>query len=144
MKDYLTVACSAKMENIRCIRSVTRSFLKMRHVSDEELFDTELALNEAVANIIEHTYKYDASQKIVFTMYWDEENRRADFYLRDFGQKVEIDRVASRDLNQLEDHGLGVHIIQCLMDGMSFCPHQVNSGNLLRLHKSYHIVEASP
>jgi serine/threonine-protein kinase RsbW len=141
MKDYILFAFSAKMENIRCVRAVTRSFLKMRNVSDGEVFDTELALNEAVANIIEHTYQYDSGQKIVFTLYWDPQQNRGDFFLRDFGSKVEIEKIASRALDKLEDHGLGVHIIQNLMHGMHFENHTIKKGNLLHLYKNYNPID---
>jgi len=102
-------------------------------VFDKDIFDTELAVSEALANIIQHTYK-GAPKYIVMTAVWVEPDT-LEVLLRDFGPKVDVTKVKSRNLDDVRPGGLGVYIIKKIFDIMEF--KDVQGGNLLYLRKSF-------
>jgi len=125
----------AKVDNIRVVRSAIKVFLKLKKASDSEIFDTELAINEAVANVIEHTYNYREDEIIVIRLFWNQEERSCVFEIQDFGEPVKIEKIASRDLEDVKEHGLGVYLIKSIMDEIKF--KKAEKGNLLHLKKHF-------
>ncbi len=136
MKDCITLSFKAKKENVRIVRAVVRNFLVLKGVYEQDIFDSELAIDEAVANIIEHTYNYDESKVIIMTLVW--ENNEMEVILRDFGEKVDPGKVKPRDLNDIREGGLGVYIIKKIFDVMEW-KNIEGPGNLLYLRKKYQI-----
>lgn len=134
MEDIISLIFYSKSENIKIARSVIRAFLSQKSINEQDIFDTELAINEAIANIIEHTYKFDKNKIIKMTLRWIKPNK-IDIYLRDFGPKVDPSKVKPRPLDEIRPGGLGVHIIRKIFDKMEF--KDVNCGNLLILEKEY-------
>jgi len=138
LKEILTMSFHAKRENVRIVRAVVRNFLLLRGVFEQDIFDTELALDEAVANVIEHTYKYDESKIIILTLIW--KGDELEVLIRDFGPKVDPEKVKPRPLEELREGGLGVYIIQKIFDEMYW--KEINApGNLLYLRKTYRVPE---
>ncbi|QTA38746.1 ATP-binding protein [Thermosipho ferrireducens] len=131
--ETITLSFVGKSENIRIARSVIHNFLSFKGISEQDVFDTELAVNEAIANIIEHTYKFEPNY-IVMTCRW-EVSGVFEVLLRDFGPKVDPTKVRSRNLEDVRPGGLGVYIIKKIFDVMEF--REVDKGNLLYLRKSF-------
>ncbi len=135
-RETLVISFHAKKENVRITRAVVRNFLLLRGVFEQDIFDTELALDEAVANVIEHTYQYDESKIMTLTLIWNTSGI-LEVLIRDFGPKVDPSKIKSRPLEELKEGGLGVYIIRKIFDVMEW--RDVNNGNLLYLKKSYSI-----
>ncbi|MEJ5257094.1 MAG: ATP-binding protein [Fervidobacterium sp.] len=133
MNQTVTISFSGLTENIKLARVVIHTFLSFRNVFDKDIFDTELAINEAIANIIQHTYNGDPKY-IIMTLNWIEPNT-LEVILRDFGPKVDPSKIRSRDLNDIRPGGLGVYIIQRIFEVMEF--RNVKEGNLLYLKRSF-------
>jgi len=133
LNQIVTISFSALTENIKLARVVIHTFLSFRNVFDKDIFDTELAINEAIANIIQHTYKGEPKY-IIMTMNWMEPDT-LEVLLRDFGPKVDPSKIKSRDLNDIRPGGLGVYIIQRIFEVMEF--RDVEEGNLLYLKRSF-------
>ncbi len=138
MKETMTLHFHAKKENVRIVRALVRNFLLLRGVFEQDIFDTELAVDEAVANVIEHTYNYDETKIIIFTMVWD--GNSLEVLLRDFGPKVDPSKVKPRPLEEIREGGLGVYIIQKIFDEM-YWKEIEGPGNLLYLKKVYKVPE---
>ncbi|MFP4461335.1 MAG: ATP-binding protein, partial [Thermotogota bacterium] len=85
MTDMFVFTFSSKIDNIRVIRSSLKTFLKLKKVSDAEIFDTELAVNEALANVIEHTYHFTVNEIIIVKIFWDDDKRECAFEIQDKG-----------------------------------------------------------
>jgi len=136
MYEEFEMKFASKVNNIRIVRAALRVFLKLRRVHESDIFDTELAINEALANVIEHTYKFENEEMIDFKMKWYFEENRCEFLIRDYGEKVQISNVVSRELEDLKDHGLGVYLIKNIMDNVDFVEIAEN-GNLLYLDKKF-------
>ncbi len=139
MKEMVTFHFQAKKENVRIVRAIVRNFLLLKGVFEQDIFDTELAVDEAVANVIEHTYKCDESKFIIFTMMWWQ--GQLEVLLRDFGPKVDPNKVRPRPLEEVREGGLGVYIIQKIFDEMRWRDIGEEVGNLLYLRKVYKIPE---
>jgi len=135
--EVITISFPARSENIRLARAVVKNFLLLKKVFEEDIFDTELALDEAVSNIIVHTYKNDENKYIIMTLVWKKELNELEILLRDFGPKVDPSKVKPRPLEEIKPGGLGVYIIQKIFDVMKF--KDVDIGNLLILKKKYKI-----
>lgn len=56
--------------------------------------------------------------------------------IRDFAAPVDVDRIKSRELDDVRPGGLGVHFIREVMDEMEYLPPPDGQGNLLRLRKA--------
>jgi len=133
LNQTVTISFSALTENIKLARVIIHTFLTFRGVFDKDIFDTELAINEAVANIIQHTYKGEPKY-VVMTLHWIEPNEM-EVLLRDFGPKVDPSKIKSRELDDIRPGGLGVYIIKRIFDVMEF--RDVAEGNLLYLKRSF-------
>ncbi|MBM7558939.1 ATP-binding protein [Marinitoga litoralis] len=131
--DYIELEILSKTKYIKILRETMKYFLKLNdYNNDEQIFFMELALNEAVANVIEHTYKFDELKSIIIK--FELINSDFNIYIRDFGEKIDISKVKSRDLEDIKDHGLGVHIISQVFDNIMW--KDINEdGNLLILTK---------
>ena len=91
-----------------------------------------LAVDEACTNIIKHTYNGAIDKLIIIkaTIFDD----RIKFILRDFGEKVDLSTIKSRDLNDIRPGGLGVHLIRSIMDEVIY-DNTLKIGNQLTLVK---------
>lgn len=138
MRDEFDMRFDSRINNIRIVRAALRTFLKLKNVHESDIFDTELAINEALANVIEHTYKFRESEKIDFNMVWKPEEHKCEFLIRDYGKKIEMAKVVSRDLEDVKDHGLGVYLMKNIMDAVYFMEMEAE-GNLLCLEKKFEL-----
>ena len=59
---------------------------------------------------------------------------RFEIVLRDYGQKAEVERIKSRQLEDVKPGGLGVHIIKSTMDVVNY-DNSLQIGNRLTLAK---------
>ena len=91
-----------------------------------------LAIDEAAANIIRHTYggSHDAALALEVHRLPD----RLEFVLEDWGPKVREDQIRPRSLDELRPGGLGTFFIYSFMDECSYDP-DFKEGNRLKLVK---------
>ncbi len=95
-----------------------------------------LAIDEALANCIKHGYAGEPGHPIDLTATRIERSGRVglEFVIRDFGRQVDPETIRSRDLADVRPGGLGVHIIETIMDEMEYsCP--ADGGMRLRVCK---------
>lgn len=77
-----------------------------------------LAVSEAAANIIKHAYQNKKDQPIF--MNCNILDDRLEIVFKDRGIKADINKIKSRELDDVKPGGLGVHIIQSTMDIVIF------------------------
>ena len=77
-----------------------------------------LAIDEACANIIRHSYDNVRDRKVLFQCDFSE--REVRFRLRDFGKKANPENLKPRDLEDIRPGGLGLHFIREIMDEVKF------------------------
>lgn len=100
--------------------------------SNEEKNQVILAVDEAVSNIIKHTYHGEINKPIVINQRIVDD--RLEVILRDYGEKADPNKIKSRDLDDLKPGGLGVHFIKSAMDEVRY-DNTVDVGNQLTLIK---------
>lgn len=82
---------------------------------DEEAISAiELALAEALANVIKHAYQGDENQEIRLGLRIDDE--KLTLTIRDFGRKFDLETYTPPDLDDPAEGGYGVYLIHQLMD----------------------------
>lgn len=135
LKDRFYIEFNSKMDYIRVVRGALRAFLKLKNIVPSQIFDVELALNEAIINVIKHTYHLQPDHALRITMIWDDDERSCTFLLEDDGKPVPLESIVSRDLGDVKDHGLGVFIIKSMMDEVLYSVKEDASGNQLMMKK---------
>jgi anti-sigma regulatory factor (Ser/Thr protein kinase) len=117
---------------LKIIRSSVAHVSHMCMLSEEECNAVTIAVDEAVANIIKHTYKGETDKPIVVNLRLD--STKLQIILRDFGNKIDPKKIKSRDLNDIRPGGLGVHLIKSTMDEVIY-DNSLEVGNQLTLTK---------
>jgi len=94
-----------------------------------------LAVDEACANIMKHTYCGSTDRPIIARCVVNDE--LIEFQLEDYGPCVDLEKVKPRPLDELRPGGLGTHFINSAMDEVIYdtTGNPDGSGNLLRLIK---------
>ncbi|KAA3615488.1 MAG: ATP-binding protein [Calditrichaeota bacterium] len=104
---------------IKPIREKLEHFAQENGFDKQQIYEIKLAVNEALANIIKHAYKGDDVGDIEVSL---ETNGLGDLEIaiQDFAEKVDMAQLVSRDLDKAEDHGLGLYLINSLMDEVEY------------------------
>jgi anti-sigma regulatory factor (Ser/Thr protein kinase) len=100
--------------------------------STEERRKIVLAVDEACANIIKHTYNGDRNQSI--EIFCKGNDDLLEIVLGDCGPPLDLDGILPRDLDDIRPGGLGTHFIRAVMDEVNYA-HKEGSGNVLRMVK---------
>jgi serine/threonine-protein kinase RsbW len=90
-----------------------------------------LAVDEALANIIRHSYKNRDDQRIEFNC--DVNAEQMEFTLLDRGEPPDPARICGQPLDEFSLSGRGTHLIKAIMDEVSY--KRVSGGNQLKLIK---------
>jgi len=101
-------------------------------MSDQTVYDIQLAVNEAVANTMQHAYegRSDGEVEVVFRV--DPGSLIIDVV--DWGQTFDISVVPDPDLSEPQMHGYGLFLMRQLMDNVSYDTDPTR-GNRMRLVK---------
>ncbi|HHJ15261.1 MAG TPA: ATP-binding protein [Gammaproteobacteria bacterium] len=124
--------CS-RPSRLALLRSVVRDAAGMVGLDDDASDAVVLAVNEACMNIIQHAYGMDPDGRIDLTLIQDADALVVQ--LRDYAAPVDVSQVRSRDLDDVRPGGLGVHMMQSLMDECEFMEPPPEGGNLLQMKK---------
>jgi serine/threonine-protein kinase RsbW len=92
----------------------------------------ELAVNESIANIIEHTYSSNEENNI-YLEFMLEKNKLI-ISIKDEGPKIKVEEIKHRDLDDYQDSGLGVYIIKNVFDNVEWV--DTKKGNMQILSKT--------
>lgn len=131
----LNVPAQHKFLNVigNCIRSLITN---ESGVSDKDalIYNIELAVHEACANIVEHAYAGLSGRiEVAFTLV--QEPRKLVVELGDNGRSFDLSSVSAPDLDQPHTSGYGLFLVHQLMDKVEYHPDPGN--NLWRLTKQY-------
>ena len=115
---------------LKKVRKKVEVFCKENQIK-VNLLEIKLAIDEALQNIIRHAYKLDKTKKITIKL----EKISADSVkaeIRDFGERVPIDQIKHRALDDIKPGGLGVHFIKSISKEIKY-EHKDEAGTLLTL-----------
>ncbi|KAF0113815.1 MAG: sigma-B regulation protein RsbU (phosphoserine phosphatase) [Rhodospirillaceae bacterium] len=123
----------ARADRLKLIRSIVCDAALLCGCSDACAQDLMLAVDEACQNIIRHAYQGEDKGDIVVEMFHVADH--IDVFLCDSAPTVNPATIHPRDLDDIRPGGLGTHIINSVMEGVTFQPLPSGAGNLLRMSK---------
>ena len=106
---------SATFDNLKNIRSMLVDFLNNRKLQVKEIKEIELGTDEAVTNIIKHSYKEENKKNIIEVELEFLENKLI-IHLYDNGTPVNEKKIKPRELSDVKPGGLGTYFINKIMD----------------------------
>jgi anti-sigma regulatory factor (Ser/Thr protein kinase) len=125
-----TVQFAAKFENLDEIREFVGKIARKGGFSDKDVYNIQLATDEAASNIIEHAYQNTPGK--VLELACDMKGDVITIVLTDYGESFDPSQVPAPDLQaDLSDRkigGLGIFLMRKLMDEVHYRPgpHQSN------------------
>jgi anti-sigma regulatory factor (Ser/Thr protein kinase) len=128
----MRIAIDSEPRLLRVLRGVVRLRAQEAGFSKSEAERLAMAIDEAAANIILHTYgsRPDARLALEIRRFGD----RLEFILEDWGPKICEEQVRPRSLEDVRPGGLGTFFISSFMDECSY-DRDFRDGNRLRLVK---------
>jgi sigma-B regulation protein RsbU (phosphoserine phosphatase) len=133
-EEYLDgLSFSADPINLKMIRKKVYDIVLQLGFDADSIQQLVLCIDEAVTNIYRHAYNNDCSGKIDLS--FKLQNNTLVFYLRDYASLVYDNSVKPRDLTQTRPGGLGINIIDSVMDSWEFATPKDGYGNLLIMKK---------
>jgi len=127
------LAGSSDPENLRLVRRKVSEVVKQLGFNDEQRQRIVLAIDEAVANVIRHAYQGCYDGRVELSVWLDHDAVR--FELRDYAQPVDPAKIKPRDLSECRPGGLGINLIDSVMDRWVFQRPEDGTGNLLTMIK---------
>jgi anti-sigma regulatory factor (Ser/Thr protein kinase) len=77
-----------------------------------------LAVDEACSNIIKHSYMNDPKGKIDISI--EIHGKELKIHITDYGKQCDIRQMQSRDIEDIRPGGLGIYIINQVMDSVEY------------------------
>ena len=106
---------SATIDNLKNIRSMIVDFLNNHKLPVKEIKKIELGTDEAVTNIIKHSYKEENKKNTIEVELEFSENKVI-IHLYDNGTPVNEEKIKPRELSDVKPGGLGTYFINKIMD----------------------------
>lgn len=126
------IAISSEPRLLNVLRGAVSFCATEARVSKEQIDCLALAVSEAAANIMRHTYGGRREGRISLEIHCLAD--RLEFILEDEGPKVCEERIRPRPLDELRPGGLGTFFMYSFMDECSYDP-KFTGGNRLKLVK---------
>jgi len=129
----VSLTFASRANRLKLLRCVIRDAADLVGLDDKAADAVVLAVNEACMNIMQHAYKMNPDGRIdVLIM---QEKDAMVIQLRDYADTVDVEQVCSRDLADVRPGGLGVHLIESLMDESGFLESPADGGNIFQMKK---------
>lgn len=129
----LSMSFCSQPNRLKLLRCVLRDVADIAGLNKEDTDAVILAVNEACMNIMQHAYSMHPDGLIDLSIF--QEADTLVFQLRDYAARIDQNKVCSRDLDDIRPGGLGVHLMNCLMDESGFLDPPADGGNLFQMKK---------
>jgi len=137
MDTMIQLHMCANPEYLSVARAAVRQVAQISGLKKSETEQITLAVVEALTNVIRHGYGGPCDKPIVIKfnkIHYADERTALEIVIRDFGKQVAPKTIEGRDLDEVEPGGVGVHIMQSIMDETEFKQAE-DCGMLLRMIK---------
>jgi len=136
--EQVEIRIAAHPAYLCVVRAAVRKLAEILGVAEETIDSVTLAMEEALANVIRHSYGGPCDRPIIVkvgrTALKEAAGVGLEVVIRDFGRAVDPATIKSRSLEDVRPGGLGVHIIHSVMDEVEYsCP--LAGGMQLRMVK---------
>lgn len=132
-----SIAFPGRFSSLNEIRNYYTQAAKEAQLDNQSIYDIQLAVDEAAANIIDHAYGGEDKGEIECSYY--AQPGKLEVIMRDHGEPFDPGKIKSPDLESDISHrkqgGLGLHFMKSLMDSVEFS-FNGQGGNILKMVKS--------
>ena len=122
IENTFTLDVPSTTENLALIREFVNRVGAQAGLSETEVSQLELAVDEACANVIEHAYGDDKTKQVMVRAIFDEDTLR--IHVIDTGKGFDPTQVPEQELKDLiakrRTGGLGMRLIKTLMDEVHY------------------------
>jgi anti-sigma regulatory factor (Ser/Thr protein kinase) len=122
IENTFTLDVPSSTQDLALIRDFVTRVAAQAGLTDAEVAQLELAVDEACANVIEHAYGDDATKQVMIRAVFDEDTLR--IHVIDTGKGFDPTQVQQQDLKELiarrKTGGLGMRLIKTLMDEVHY------------------------
>jgi serine/threonine-protein kinase RsbW len=129
------VGCS--IENLKGVRDFIRGVLKENHVSDLQISEMVLALDEMCSNLMIHAHHCNPDDLFELHVQVEKNNNPVVFEIIDDGSSFDINQFSEPDLGNLVHEkrkgGLGIRLVKSIMDKIEY--QHIPGKNVCRLIK---------
>jgi len=132
-EEILSKECAACPNELGCIRKDVSAACQKMGFLEQDINAVVLAIDEACTNIIRYAYKdcSDGTIKIEIV----KSDTQAIFRLHDHAPKAPKDCLKAKKSDPLKPGGLGVALIQTVMDSVEFVETEGCAENVLEMRK---------
>lgn len=123
----------SRADQLKDMRCAVRKAIEPLGFSADDAQCIVLAVNEACMNIMQHAYGNCQEGDIILEIF--DQPQAVLFRLTDFAAPIKICNIKSRDLEDIRPGGLGVHLIQQVMDDVEYQNDPEGIGNTLLLRR---------
>ena len=138
IEKTFTLQVPSSTENLALIREFVTTIGAQAGLTEIEIANLELAVDEACANVIEHAYGHDHTKEVIVRAIFDEDALRISVI--DMGGGFDPGGVKQETLDQLiherQSGGLGLRLIKNLMDEVHY---EIVPGEKNELHMTKRI-----
>ena len=138
LANHLELRMCASPDYLSIARSAVRWSTGLAEIPDEDADAIVLAVEEALTNVIRHSYGGPSDQPMILILdrieCSQDKTEALEVIVQDFGNQVDPATIKGRDLDDVKPGGLGVHIIRSVMDEIEYTS-QPTGGMQLRMLK---------
>jgi len=119
---------------LQMVRAVMKKAGEMVNLPEDQTGLIVLGVDEASSNVIKYAYDNDPGGRLdyIITLKTD----RMDISITDYGKACDLPRLRPRDINELRPGGLGIYIINEVMDQVVYACGKDNK-NQIRMTKFF-------
>lgn len=122
MNNKVEITVPADNEILEIVAKVVSKMARIAGFGDEDIFNIELAVDEACTNVIMHAYEKDSSKNFTVICYYDKESFTIE--VQDHGKRFHFEAVPEPEVaSRIEDQkvgGLGIYLIRRIMDEVKY------------------------
>ena len=123
-KKVYRLRLPAETRNLEIIRKFVVGIAQQYDFSEEDVYNIELAVDEAASNVIKHAYTHPSSNEKIIDVAVRERSDGLEIVIGDKGKGFDPQAVKPPDMGEymkkLKSGGLGLFLIKKLMDRVSF------------------------
>lgn len=133
VEPLLDISFPAQIDQLAMVRDRIKATAEAAGFDRTTAGDIVLAVDEACANVVVHTYRGRTDGIIDLSVIRCRGGLK--LRLRDYGPPVEQSNVKPRDLEEVKPGGLGTYFIKTIMDSTRILPAPAGEGNVLEMIK---------
>lgn len=131
----------SRADKLKPVRDAVRVLAQRIGCSHGNIDCMVMAINEACMNVIQHAYGVKDDGEVILEFWQDDEDMV--IRIHDFAEKIDRQTIRSRDLDDIRPGGLGVHLINKMMDSVEYLDGLDGIGNMLQMRKRLGVVKTS-